>query len=613
MKKIQPLLRYSKKVDRIQLIESILSSNPEEGGAGEKLDELVSKGIISAIFPMHSEDKRKELLQEWGNPKKLLSRQPIDKIRNYFGEEIALYFAWLGFYTNWLIYASILGVFCGIFWLIDRLTLNQRWATWFQTVYSVFLAIWATLFLEYWKRKNSTLNQKWGTLEFKLFETQRPSFYGEEKEGIYHNGVWVNFGDSVTELHDHRKITNKYYPSKERRLKIGSGLPLAATMITVVVVATLAILAFRLFVQSYSGMGGSIAGATVNAISIIVLNVLWKFVATKLTEWENYRTKSEFMDSLTLKIFIFYFVNSYTSLFYIAFFKGNTILFSNSDKTKDRCVLNWVEDRHEQNLSAGCPDDLSMQLVTILLVNIFVGQTREVLMPWIMGKAKIYLMKRGLEGEEKVSLWERDSKKPVFEGTFEEYSEMVIQYGYLTIFASSFPLAPLLALINNVIEIRTDAFKLLTAHPRPPYKGAASIGMWFKILEFLGLVAVVTNCALIGLTYIGIYEAVGGDINCALRSDGSYDCNNPHKMDPSFVTLGIVLIIEHVVIGLKFFIAWLVPDVPVFIKEKMALEDYIEKATLRAVRLKKLGIPTFEVDRASMRGSVQTKYDEDDE
>ena len=38
-------------------------------------------------------------------------------------------------------------------------------------------------------------------------------------------------------------------------------------------------------------------------------------------------------------------------------------------------------------------------------------------------------------------------------------SRTVIQYGFITIFVSAFPLAPLFALFNNVFELRLDAKK----------------------------------------------------------------------------------------------------------------------------------------------------------
>ena len=37
---------------------------------------------------------------------------------------------------------------------------------------------------------------------------------------------------------------------------------------------------------------------------------------------------------------------------------------------------------------------------------------------------------------------------------FNEYLEIVIQFGFITIFVAAFPLAPLFALINNILEIR---------------------------------------------------------------------------------------------------------------------------------------------------------------
>ena len=47
-------------------------------------------------------------------------------------------------------------------------------------------------------------------------------------------------------------------------------------------------------------------------------------------------------------------------------------------------------------------------------------------------------------------------------------------------FAAAFPLAPLLAVLNNVVEIRTDAIKILNTNNKPYYKGAEvrTIAVW---------------------------------------------------------------------------------------------------------------------------------------
>lgn len=52
----------------------------------------------------------------------------------------------------------------------------------------------------------------------------------------------------------------------------------------------------------------------------------------------------------------------------------------------------------------------------------------------------------------------------------------VIQFGMVTLFVASFPLAPLFALLNNVIEIRLDAKKFVMELRRPIAAKAKDIG-----------------------------------------------------------------------------------------------------------------------------------------
>ena len=75
---------------------------------------------------------------------------------------------------------------------------------------------------------------------------------------------------------------------------------------------------------------------------------------------------------------------------------------------------------------------------------------------------------------------------------FSIYS-LVIQYGFVTIFVAAFPLAPLLALINNIFEIRLDAYKYTTQMRRPIAQQVQDIGIWYSILEGMTYLAVVSN------------------------------------------------------------------------------------------------------------------------
>ena len=52
----------------------------------------------------------------------------------------------------------------------------------------------------------------------------------------------------------------------------------------------------------------------------------------------------------------------------------------------------------------------------------------------------------------------------------------VIQYDSMTLFVDAFPLGPLFALINNLLEIRLDAYKFIVVFQRPMAARAHDIG-----------------------------------------------------------------------------------------------------------------------------------------
>lgn len=75
----------------------------------------------------------------------------------------------------------------------------------------------------------------------------------------------------------------------------------------------------------------------------------------------------------------------------------------------------------------------------------------------------------------------------------------VLQYGFVTIFVAAFPLAPFFALLNNILEMRLDAKKLLTMYRRPVSQRVRDIGVWYRILDSIGKLSVVTNVRILWL------------------------------------------------------------------------------------------------------------------
>jgi hypothetical protein len=62
---------------------------------------------------------RQLLYKHWASWKCLFRFQPLDEIENYFGTRVAFFFAWLGFYTTWLLPMALLGVLIFFFGKLD--------------------------------------------------------------------------------------------------------------------------------------------------------------------------------------------------------------------------------------------------------------------------------------------------------------------------------------------------------------------------------------------------------------------------------------------------------------------------------------------------------------
>jgi len=163
--------------------------------------------------------------------------------------------------------------------------------------------------------------------------------------------------------------------------------------------------------------------------------------------------------------------------------------------------------------------------------------------------------------------WEEQSKLEEADGTFDEYNEMVIQYGYVTLFAAAFPIASLASLVNNLVEIRTDAANLLKFSQRPPYQGCEDIGSWQKILEIQSLIAVITNVCIVGFT------------SATLKITYFRDYTDQWQM--KVYVLWTVVIMEHAILLFKWLLAELIDDIPEKIVKAMARQEFEKDLTIK--------------------------------
>uniref|UniRef100_A0A8C1X908 Anoctamin n=1 Tax=Cyprinus carpio TaxID=7962 RepID=A0A8C1X908_CYPCA len=155
---------------------------------------------------------------------------------------------------------------------------------------------------------------------------------------------------------------------------------------------------------------------------------------------------------------------------------------------------------------------------------------------------------------------EMESCMQTHQDTFQDYQEMFVQFGYVVLFSSAFPLAAMCALINNIIEIRSDAFKLCTSLQRPFSLRVGSIGQWQTVMEAMGLIAIIVNCYLIG------------------------QCGQLQRLfpwlSPEMAIISIV-ILEHFAVLLKYIIHVAIPDIPTWVGEEMAKLEFQRKAAFK--------------------------------
>jgi anoctamin-7 len=138
---------------------------------------------------------------------------------------------------------------------------------------------------------------------------------------------------------------------------------------------------------------------------------------------ENHRTESAYENNLIIKIFMFQFVNSYTSLYYVAFFKNGSRFWGEST-LKDRCRFRW-KDSSNTDYATGCIDELTLQLAAILGTNIVIGLLNEIFVPILKRYVKSFAWKEGKSRDlDKRGNFEKQSVLQEDPGTLNEYAEM---------------------------------------------------------------------------------------------------------------------------------------------------------------------------------------------
>uniref|UniRef100_A0A672RHF1 Anoctamin n=1 Tax=Sinocyclocheilus grahami TaxID=75366 RepID=A0A672RHF1_SINGR len=584
------------------------------------------------------------LHDEWARYGAFYKYQPVDLIRKYFGEKIGLYFAWLGVYTQLLIPASVVGIIvffygwatvetnipsqemcdedqnftmCPLcdracdYWHLSTACGTARASHLFDNpatvFFAIFMSLWAAMFLEHWKRRQISLNYSW-------------DLTGMEEE-------------------EDKKITlNVFLPSQTGHEKLTWRDRLPGYLINISSIlfmfgvtcsAVFSVIIYRITISALMAMSPdpevksnvrvtvTATAVIINLVVILILDEIYGMVAAWLTELEIPKTETNFEERLILKAFLLKFMNAYAPIFYVAFFKGRF-----AGRPGDYVYV-FNDYRMEECAPGGCLIELCIQLSIIMLGKQLIQNNI-----FEIGIPKLKKLCRTLKDKERApkeiveqpgrrQQWHLDYDLEPFDGLTPEYMEMIIQFGFVSLFVASFPLAPLFALLNNVIEIRLDAKKFVTELRRPDAIRAKDIGIWYNILSGLGKFSVIINAFVISFTsdfiprlvYQYMYSETGtmhGFINhtlsyfnvsnfkpgtvpsiTSLGKDITF-CRYKDYREPPWSTepyqfskqywsvlaarLGFVILFQNLVITMSMLVAWVIPDVPKNISEQLKKE-----------------------------------------
>ncbi|XP_076791129.1 anoctamin-5 isoform X3 [Arvicanthis niloticus] len=671
---------------RNRIVYYILSRCPfgvEEGKKKIGIERLLNSSTYLSAYPLHDSQywkpsktghmsERYILCKNWARFSYFYKEQPFNLIRNYYGEKIGIYFVFLGYYTEMLLFAALVGLACffyGLFsmdsnqtsteicdpnvggqmimcplcdevcdyWRLNSTCLHSKFSHLFDNestvFFAIFMGIWVTLFLEFWKQRQARLEYEWDLVDFEEEQQQhqlRPEFEAMCKHR--------KMNPVTKEMEPHMPLCHRlpWYFVSGTTVTFGMAL-LLSSMVSIIVYRLSVFATFASFMESEDTLQNvksfftpqlatALSASCLSCIVILILNFFYERISTWITKMELPRTHQEYESSLTLKMFLFQFVNYYSSCFYVAFFKGKFVGYPG------RYTYMFNIWRSEECGPAGCLVELTTQLTIIMIGKQLFGNIHEACQPLIFNW---WRRRRTRAHSEKLySRWEQDHDLQIYghRGLFYEYLETVIQFGFVTLFVASFPLAPLFALLNNIMGIRVDAWKLTTQYRRPVAAKAHSIGVWQDILYGMAIVSVATNAFIVSFTsdiiprlvYFYAYstnstEPLRGYVNNSLSvfliadfpnhtaplekrdfvtcryRDYRYPPDHEEKYNHNMqfwhvlaAKMTFIIVMEHVVFLFKFLLAWMIPDVPKDVIEKVKREKLMTIKIIHDFELNKL-------------------------
>eukprot|EP00177_Eucheuma_denticulatum_P004690 GFKZ01008517.1.p1 GENE.GFKZ01008517.1~~GFKZ01008517.1.p1 ORF type:complete len:696 (-),score=114.22 GFKZ01008517.1:661-2748(-) len=504
------------------------------------------QNYLDDVFPLHHRPSADAIMKELSISSPFYDVDGISKLQNYFGEKVALYFAFLTFYTKALFTYGFAGLTVTI---LSQFV--QGTEALFLFAYSIFATLWGASLTSVWKGRNIEIVYMWTSLI--MGDSTDESLMSMTKKEDLRNKF---FGVEVS-----HHITGEQIVVFPRHLKLVRFFLSTVVVLASLVVSSKVMMAALDFedimnvwieekahLQKWSSSFVMKSIVLKNLPMVVylgclnILDAIYSIIARKLTDHENHKYHSEYENSLVLKLVLFQFLNMNAAYLYVAFVRRDYIRLATSIRT-------------------------------VLLLELIIGNIKETIIPIFLARRKRKAkMAEALKKkrEENPNLEESEcfvvpadldpistqlEMKP-YDGVFEDYFELVRQFSQITLFAAAFPQGAALAAFNNVIEIYTDSYKLVNMTRRASPRRALDIGAWIHAFEFISIISVMTNLGIITVTANYADAVVGKEVS---------------KTEEYFW----MIVIEHLLIVARFGFMAIYEGVPSWVRDHRAKERFL--------------------------------------
>ncbi|RDI88360.1 hypothetical protein Vi05172_g1080 [Venturia inaequalis] len=480
--------------ERLRIIYQLITNSKNEGGAGITPKQGEWKGVES-LFALHDHEANKQWIKKWSTSY-FLKPEDLDDIRNRLGEKIAFYFAFTQSYFAFLTFPAAAGL--GAWAVLGH----------YSPVYAMISTLWCIVFTEYWKHQEVDLAVRWGVRGVSKMEVKRKEFQHEKQITDPVTGEQVAMFSATKRL-------------QRQLLQVPFALG-AATILGSLIATCFGIEVFisEIYHGPLKWLLVFLPTGILTTVMPILVNLFTGF-ATQLTHFENYETQAAFDQAMTQKIFVINFITSYLPIFLTAFVyvPFGQIIVPYLDVFQ-LTVRPFAENEKQMSMQTATfainPDRLKKQVIYFTVTAQIVNQALEVIMPYVKRRAaakyNAYQSERALNKggavlptdndppEEKAFLTRvrQEAELDVYDVT-SDLREMVLQFGYLSLFSVVWPLTACSFIINDWLELRTDAIKICVEMQRPTPWRADTIGPWLDSLSFLTWLGSLTTSALVYL------------------------------------------------------------------------------------------------------------------